>query len=107
MSPRQVSTPDDSIRQSRRVATVAAALDLDESQVRRLVDEGELEAHGVGKRGLRIYLDSIQAYQERHQRPPRTALGAQPSKPAQVRRSASTRAHRAAMAALRADGILP
>jgi hypothetical protein len=51
------------IRQSRKGATVAAALELEESQVRRLVDAGELEAHGIGKRDLRIYLDSVADYQ--------------------------------------------
>jgi excisionase family DNA binding protein len=52
------------VRSSARVATVAKLLDCDQSQVRRFVRDGVLEAHRVGKRGLRIFLDSVAAYQE-------------------------------------------
>lgn len=51
------------IRRSVRVAKVAEALDIDQSTVRRLLDRGDLEGHKVG-RGVRIYVDSVQAYQE-------------------------------------------
>jgi excisionase family DNA binding protein len=95
-------------RPSRRVKTVAEMLDADESQVRRLVDTGELEAHVIGKRGIRIYLDSVADYQARQTRTARArpadeAQGA----PRRVRpAAASTAAHRAAKARLRAEGIL-
>jgi hypothetical protein len=52
------------IRASVRVRTAAAALDMDESQVRRLLEAGDLEGHGHGIRGVRIFVDSIRAYQE-------------------------------------------
>lgn len=45
------------VRRSMPVATVARMLDCDTSHVRRLVNSGALEAHRVGKRGLRIFLD--------------------------------------------------
>jgi excisionase family DNA binding protein len=55
---------------------VAALLDLDESQVRRLVDTGQLEAHRIGRRGIRIFQDSITRYQEMQAIVPPKALAA-------------------------------
>lgn len=52
------------VRNSARVATVARMLDCDASQVRRLIRTGALEFHRIGKRGIRIFLDSVAAYQE-------------------------------------------
>jgi excisionase family DNA binding protein len=57
------------IRQSVRVATVAKALDMHERDVRQLIDDGELETHRKGKRGVRVYIDSVAAYQLRQARP--------------------------------------
>lgn len=55
-----------------RVSKVAALLDLDESQVRRLIETGQLHAHRIGKRGIRVFEDSIVRYQEaQHIVPPR------------------------------------
>lgn len=91
-------------RPSARVATVAELLDCDPGDIRRLIREGELETHGKGKRGLRIYLDSVRDYQVRRVR---RARPRSPSAGAPHRRGpASTSAHLAAMASLRAKGIV-
>lgn len=51
------------IRPSARVSTVAAMLGDDPSHIRRMVKAGDLEAHRQGKRGIRVFLDSVEAYQ--------------------------------------------
>ena len=51
-------------RPSIRVAKAAALLEVNISTIYRLVRSGELEAHRVGKRGIRIYFDSLRRYQE-------------------------------------------
>lgn len=50
-------------RPSWRIKKVAAVLDCDLSQVSRMVKNRQLEAHKVGKRGVRVYVDSVRAYQ--------------------------------------------
>lgn len=100
-----MSEARDIARESRRVATIAAMLELDESQVRRLVDEGELEAHRIGKRGLRVYLESVAAYQARQARPATRKLEHRARVNA-ARRAVATSAHRFAMAELEKAGIL-
>lgn len=85
------------VRPSARVRTVANLLDCDESQVRRLVAEKKLDAHPFGKRGVRVYLDSVSDYQGR---------GTKSSKPKENPTSAGRNAHRHAMAELRARGIV-
>lgn len=87
----------DQVRRSVRVRTVAEILDCDESQVRRLVAERALEAHPFGKRGIRVYLDSVTDYQLR---------GAKPKERAKRPTPAGRRAHLHAVAELRAKGIL-
>jgi len=103
-APARATCSDDAYagpRQSARVRRVSQLLDCDESQVRRLVADGELEGHRVGKRGIRIFLASVLEYQQRQTMPRRL------SPPQAVsRRKASSFAHRAAMAELRRDGIL-
>ena len=90
------------LRPSARVRTVAKMLEWDESQVRRAVDSGGLEAYRVGKRGIRIYIDSVRVYQEsRNIAPTKKTILAK-----SARTRISTRAHRAAMEELRARGIL-
>jgi excisionase family DNA binding protein len=90
-------------RASARVKHVAALLDCDESQVRRLIESGELEAHRIGKRGVRVYMDSVDTYRERRAI---IAVGA----PTRYRKPLISKATRlataAAMADLRADGIV-
>jgi excisionase family DNA binding protein len=90
------------VRASARVSRVAELLDCDESDVRRLIDRGELEAHGLGKRGVRVYLDSVIDYQAGRARKPKRAV----DKPRQ-HRSATHAAHLAAEAELRKAGIIP
>lgn len=87
--------------QSARVRHVANLLDCDDSQIRRLVANGELEAHNVGRRGVRIFLSSVKDYQDRKIMPAAPYL-----RPAAPRRKASSSAHRAAMAELQRDGIV-
>jgi excisionase family DNA binding protein len=64
------TTPRDSCsvaffpRQSLKVERVAQLLDCDQSYVRKLVRKGYLESYRVGKRGVRIFVDSIFAYQQ-------------------------------------------
>lgn len=84
-----------------RVATAAALLDADESHIRRLLRDGELEGHRLGKRGVRVSVASIEAYRQRGiiravkppaLKPPKTAP--------------ATAAHREALAALQEMGVL-
>lgn len=96
------STP----RPSARVETVCGMLECDRSQVYRLVADGEIEAHGIGKRGVRVYLDSVQAYQERRFIVPKTAK-ARRKIPSPARPSPASRAaHADAVAQLRDLGLL-
>lgn len=72
------------------------------SQVRRLVAAGELEGHRIGKRGIRIYEDSLDEYRRRN------ATGPGPSAktpPLPRRQSGPTAAAREAMAALIEMGV--
>lgn len=92
-------------RASARVGTVARLLDCDESQVRRLVREGLLESHGVGKRGVRVYLDSVAHYQSSRSGPKPPARDTAPPEKPKRASPASRAAHAAAMAALRDVGL--
>lgn len=97
--------PASAPRPSARVATVAELLDCDQGDVRRLVRSGELEAHGKGKRGIRVFLDSVRAYQDRQSRPAMTGPASLIHKP-RARAAASTARFRAAMAGLAAKGLV-
>ncbi len=92
------------LRPSARVASVAEYLDCNPGDVRRLIDDGELEAHGKGVRGIRVYWDSVAEYQARKtikaKRKPAVIPKAKPRAPA------STSSFRSAMAGLRAKGIV-
>ena len=89
------------VRRSARVSTVAEILDCDESQVRRLLKTGALEAHRVGKRGVRVFLDSVSRYQEAqsHHVPQQREL-------ARERRATRRASHVAALSTLRKRGLL-
>lgn len=91
-------------RPSAKVRTIARLLEVDDSHVRRLVDEGELEAHRIGKRGLRVYLESVRDWQERMARARGPAGGKRAI--ARSRTAATGAAHRNAEAQLRREGIL-
>lgn len=91
------------VRPSARVATVAELLDCDESDVRRMVREGRLAAHRHGIRGIRVFLDSVRAYQDG-----RGILPDSPKAKLKAQRAAVSRTiHSASEAALRKSGILP
>lgn len=84
------------------VAAVAAYLAVDRSTVYRLIDNHELEAHGIGKRGRRVYWDSVYAYQQR------SAVAANPCAEViahPVRRRPVHHNHQAALEKLRAAGL--
>lgn len=101
-APRLAVTDTPPLRPSARVGTVAAMLDMDASHIRRLVRDGTLEAHQIGKRGVRIYLDSVRAYQQRRPIIPAAPHAAPPAAPPPTRHAG----HREAIAALRALGVL-
>lgn len=103
MRPRLADDPAAYVRPSARVARVAELLDCDPGDIRRLIAAGELEAHGKGVRGVRVYLDSVKDYQDR--RAVRPARVQAPPSRAKPRAPASTAAFRAAMAGLKAKGI--
>jgi hypothetical protein len=79
-------------------------LDCHPSDIRKMIDQGVLEAHGKGKRGVRVFLDSVQDYQSRETKSPKPQRRPQKIRP-KVRSAASTAAFRAAMAGLRDKGI--
>lgn len=111
------------LRPSVTVAKAAQDLSCDESTVRALLRGGDLEGHRIGKgacrkksgrkiepRGVRVFIDSIAAYQRRH------ALGdgeaseleeeAAPAPP-QRRRRALTGPQAEAIAYLQGRGVIP
>lgn len=53
------------VRPQASVKKVASYLDYSDRYVRDLINRGELETNGRRGRGLRIYLDSVAAYQAR------------------------------------------
>jgi len=53
------------VRETKRVRWVCTLLDCHRSQVYRLMDVGDLEWMPFGRRGRRIFLDSVLAYQAR------------------------------------------
>lgn len=86
-------------RQSWRVSRVARDLDCDPTQVRRLVYAGQLEGHRIGKRGVRVYLDSLKAYKESQR------LGRPAAPPPRAPRAVATPAYLEALAYLRKSGV--
>lgn len=89
-------------RASARVTTVAEMLDCEEGQIRRLIDAGEIQAHCLGRRGVRVYLDSVAEYQARSARKTSAAPKTAGDKPP----SASRAAHAEAMSQLRSLGVV-
>jgi len=93
-----IATEDRSVR----VSTAAAMLDCDDSTVRKLAKDGELEWHRLGRRGVRIYLSSIEEYRIRMTAPT-------PAERRQTRkaRQAPSKRHAESMAFLHSLGVLP
>jgi excisionase family DNA binding protein len=54
------------LRRSIKMKTATTLLECDSKTLRRLLKKGELEGHRLGKRDLRIYLDSIEDYRNRN-----------------------------------------
>jgi excisionase family DNA binding protein len=94
-------SPQAAVRRSARVSVVAQLLDCDDSRVRRLIKTGALEAHRVGKRGVRVFLDSVSGYQEA-----RSHYVPQQKELARKRRSTRRASHVAALSTLRERGLL-
>jgi len=104
MTIRIAGDPLDAPRRSSKVKAVAEFLDTTQSHVRQLVASGELESHTLGKRGVRVYWDSVVDYQGRNARA--VALQPQSLRPRARPTAASTAADRAALASLKAAGCL-
>jgi len=95
-------------RESARVARVAAILDESPSQIRRMLARGDLEGHRTGKRGVRIYLDSVADWQAGHALGKPQKAVQKPDGKAKAPMSRATRAaHGHAMASLQALGLVP
>jgi hypothetical protein len=92
------------LRPSIRIAKLAEAWDCDISQIRDLIKAGELEAHGIGRRGVRVYVDSANGYQTKKTRQPKTT-NAPLAHLKPKRRTADDAQHKAAMAVLRRQGL--
>jgi hypothetical protein len=103
--PHIASDPAAFLRPSARVARVAEILDCDERDVRRMIEEGDLEAHGKGKRGVRVFLDSVSDYQASRIL---AVKGKRKSGKTEAKRvHASGAAHLSAVVELRKSGLLP
>ncbi|CAO3406261.1 helix-turn-helix domain-containing protein [Azospirillum largimobile] len=90
------------VERSITVAEAAHTMGADESTVRKLVRQKELQGYRLGKRGVRVYVSSIRDYQERQRlQGPGVATKAAPA-----HRRAPTPAHREAVAQLAALGIM-
>lgn len=73
------------------MAWVAAELDVDPSEVRKMVKDGVLQGHRKGARGIRVYVDSVTAYQETREIEPKI-----PAKKLQAARANVSRARQTA-----------
>jgi excisionase family DNA binding protein len=93
----------DGERVSVRVERICTLLDCNSSQVYRMIAAGEIEAHGIGTRGVRVYLDSLEAYRARRSIEP---TGRRKKPPKALTSMASRAAHEAAMARLRERRIV-
>jgi excisionase family DNA binding protein len=86
------------------VKAVASLLDCHENQVRELIATGELSAHRIGERGIRIFSESLAEYRARHQIAPTKDPESRAAQAAYSRESATR--HKAAMANLREWGLI-
>lgn len=94
------------LRPSIPLKAAAAAISVDRSWIRKLLEANELEGHRAGKRAIRVYVDSLEAYQRRQ---PIGGNGGKPSLPRRrpKPRPVETAAHREAMACLLQADLLP
>lgn len=84
------------------IQQAAKLLDMNHGHLRREIMRGKIEAFRVGKRGIRIFLDSLLAYQQQRQIVPKNDA----AEPALSRRQRASSAHLAAMARLHKLGIV-
>lgn len=91
------------VRPAAKISTVAEMLEVDHGTVRKMINRGELQAFTLGKRAIRVFLDSVAAYQDGQ------FIKSQPEvrEERRRRRLANSAAHKAAVAGLQAAGILP
>ncbi|AWJ85130.1 hypothetical protein TSH58p_17345 [Azospirillum sp. TSH58] len=82
----------------------ATVMGADESTIRKLVVSGELLGYRLGKRGVRIYVSSIQDYQQR--RAIVTAGERKAKAPPTAPRRRNDAAHKESLAGLAALGII-
>lgn len=99
---RQLQPASDPVDRSLTVPAAAQLLSCDESVVRGLVKSGDLRGHTVGRRGVCVYLSSIEQYRDLQAIEPTK----NEPKGLPVRRRRMSKAHEAAMAQLRAAGTI-
>jgi excisionase family DNA binding protein len=87
-------------RESVCVNRAAEILACDPSYVRKLIKRGRLDAYRMGRRGIRIFADSLRAYQETNRMGFTTKNNELKTRPAW-----RTPQHREALAFLRQSGI--
>lgn len=97
---------ENSPRPSARVGKVAQMLDCDESQIRRMIKSGQLTGHRIGKRGWRIFLDSVAEFQTHGGAPLAPRYSTRDNKSVSQPSRACRRAHAQAMAELQKAGVL-
>jgi excisionase family DNA binding protein len=91
-------------RRALRVSRVCEILDCGQSEVYRLIRHGQLEAFTIGRRGKRVYADSLEDFQCRQTVKPTFEAADAPV--VRKRAACSTAAYRAAMVGLAAKGLL-
>ena len=89
-------------RRSVSVRGAAQILSCNDKTIRALLAQGSLEGHRLGKRGVRLYLDSLDRYREQNQiTTDGNPVVGEPTKPGRT-----TAAHREALTSLRELGLL-
>jgi hypothetical protein len=95
------------IRPSAKVATIARKLEQDPGQIRRMVARGDLEAHRTGICGIRIFLDSVVAWQQSNPVKANKSAGITSAEAPKPPSRATQAAHRQAVAHLQNLGLVP
>lgn len=99
---REINVNSAGVRAAAKVKSVADLLDVDASVIRKMIGRGELEAFTIGKRGVRVFLDSVAEYQRIQSREPRPVVAER--RRLQKRRHSAD--HEAAMKNLRDLGLI-
>ena len=93
-------------RPSIRVAKAAALLEVDISTIYRLIRNGNLESHRIGKRGVRVFADSLSNYQDQQKIIGHSKYTDRHKTPKERSISTNTPAYQDAIAYLRSIGCL-